>query len=520
LADSPLTFELAEPRDDHARTVMEWRNDAQTLAMSFHHQPKVWDTFRLEYQRDYFRAPELPPLFALSGGERVAFLRFRPVVHPRDPALRCCDISINVAPAVRGRGLGTAVLVAARRRMEESGYDDLLAEVRVENEASRRAFVAAGFHEVDTIAKTVDTGERCSVVRFLAPLNAGFRSSRVFVIAEAGSNWRMGAPARDMKMARALIDVAADAGADAVKFQTYRPETVYVANAGGSDYLAAAGVKEDIRDIFADLAMPYEMIPELAGYCRERSVEFMSTPFSTRDFDEIDPHVRIHKCASYENGHLRLLQRFARSGKPLLMSTGASNEEDIEWAVETYRSNGGSQLCLLQCTARYPAPLEALNLSVIPHLKRRFGVTVGLSDHSREAVFGPIAAVALGARVIEKHYTLHPSLPGPDHAFAVSPDGLRAMIEGIRAAEKVVGSGIKEVLPAEDELRAYARRGIQAVRAIVKGEPLKEGTNIDILRPGKQRVGLHPKNLPRIEGRPAARDIPLGDGINEGDWIE
>jgi N-acetylneuraminate synthase len=246
----------------------------------------------------------------------------------------------------------------------------------------------------------------------------------------------------------------------------------------------------------------------------------MSTPFSVADFAAIDPFVRVHKCASYENSHLRLLEAFARAGKPLVMSTGASTEEDLAWAVDTFRRAGGRELCLTQCTARYPAPLDSLNLASIPWMKRRFGVTVGLSDHSSHPTYGPLAAVALGARVIEKHYTLDRRLPGPDHAFAVTPEELKRLVEGVRAVEQTLGSGVKEVLPAEQELRAYARRGIQAIRAIARGEALQEGVNIDVLRPGKQRIGVHPKNLARIEGRASTRDIPLGDGIVEGDWSD
>jgi N-acetylneuraminate synthase len=319
-------------------------------------------------------------------------------------------------------------------------------------------------------------------------------------------------------MARALIDVAAEAGADAVKFQTYRPETVYVPNAGRSDYLSEAGIREDISAIFADLAMPYELLPELADHCRARGIAFMSTPFSLADLAAVDPHVRMHKCASYENSHLRLLQAFARTGKPLILSTGASTEADIAWAVDTFRAAGGRELCLLQCTAKYPAPLDALNLSTIPWLKRRFGTLVGLSDHSREPLAGPMAAVALGARVIEKHYTLDRRLPGPDHAFAVTADELRAMVRAVREVEQTLGTGAKEVLAAEQELRTYARRGVQAKREIAQGETLREGVNIEALRPGKQRMGAHPRLLPTMEGKRATRDIAVGDGVREGDW--
>jgi N-acetylneuraminate synthase len=341
---------------------------------------------------------------------------------------------------------------------------------------------------------------------------------RVFIIAEAGSNWRMGTPKRDMAMAKALIDVAVEAGADAVKFQTYRPETVYVENAGTSDYLSDAGIKEDIRDIFADLSMPYEMIPQLAEYCARQGIMFMSTPFSPADFEAINPYVKVHKIASYEISHLRLLECCARSGKPLIQSTGAAREEDISWAVDTFRAHGGQQMMLMQCTARYPAPLDSLNLRVIPWLTQRFGVPAGLSDHSRETLIGPVTAVALGARAIEKHYTLDKRLPGPDHAFALTPTELKSMVDAVRAAEQSLGDGKKIVLPAEQELHAYAQRRVQAIRPISKGERFQEGQSMAILRPGRQRQGAHPREIAMIEGKTATRDIPLGDGIRSGDW--
>lgn len=343
---------------------------------------------------------------------------------------------------------------------------------------------------------------------------------RVFIIAEAGSNWRMGTKKRDLAAARTLIEAAAEAGADAVKFQTYRPETVYVTNAGASDYLSAAGISDDIHEIFADLAMPYEMIPELMKHAQLHGIKFMSSPFSVADFDAIDPYVEAHKIASFELSHLRLLERAARSKKPLFLSCGASNVRDITWAVDTFHAAGGKDLVLLQCTSKYPAPASSLNLRVIPWLRQRFNLPVGLSDHSREPTTAPIAAVALGAHVIEKHFTLNNNLPGPDHAFAITVPELRELVRQIRLTEQMLGSADKVIQEDEAELAAYARRGVQAISPIAQGELLREGVNIDTLRPGKQRLGIHPKHLQRIEGKPTTRDIPIGDGIHYGDWVE
>lgn len=339
----------------------------------------------------------------------------------------------------------------------------------------------------------------------------------VFVIAEAGSNWRMGTPARDLEMAFRLIDAAAEAGADAVKFQTYRARTVYVTGAGASDYLAETGEERSINDIFEDLEMPYEMIPRLAEHAAAASIEFMSTPFSLEDLAAVDPWVRRHKVASYELCHVRLVQAAAATGKPLIMSTGAATVGDIEFGVSTARASGATDITLLQCTASYPAPPESLNLGSIPWLMEAFGVHAGLSDHSTDPVVAPTAAVALGATVIEKHFTIDRRLPGPDHPFAIEPDELAHMVRSVRAAAAAVGDGIKAVAAAETELRAFAVRAIQATRGIGAGEALVEGVNLDVLRPGRRTAGLHPRHLDALAGRRAARDIAAGDGIGADD---
>jgi sialic acid synthase SpsE/RimJ/RimL family protein N-acetyltransferase len=513
-------FECVQPIKDHARLIMQWRNDPLSLEMSYHIEHKQIDSFYNEFLADYFSMQDLPPLFIIHEGKRVGFLRFRPAGHPTDPYRRVCEISINIAPEFRNRGLGKHALIEIKEWVKAQGYDDIYAEVKEKNKNSQKLFLSAGYKQIKSIHKTIsDTGKTFSVCCYLAPLTEEKKGAgRVFVVAEAGSNWRMGTAKRDRDMAKALVDVAVDAGADAVKFQTYRPETLYVHNAGQSGYLMDLGITEDIFTLFADLAMPYELVEEIAAYCKGQGIQFMSTAFSEKDFEAVDPHVSIHKIASYEISHIHLLRLAARSGKPLVLSTGASEEGDIAWAVEAFRKNGGKDLTLLQCTSKYPADPASMNLQVIPWLKRRFKVDVGLSDHSRDPIVAPVSAVALGATLIEKHFTLSNALPGPDHSFAVLPHELKQMVEAIRVAEKMRGSGLKKIDPCEEELRAYARRGVQALRKIGKGEPFHEGKNIAVLRPGNQRAGVHPMFLPDLEGKSAKREISAGSGIEQGDW--
>lgn len=514
-----MRFELVTRTENDARQVMAWRNDPDTLRFSFHTAPKVWPAFASEFD-EYFAFPDLPPLFVLLEDQRIAFLRFDSVADPIYLWRRCCSISINVAPECRGKGLGTKILKEVQPWIKHQGYDTLYAEIKIDNESSFTAFTTAGFARLDDGLKILpESGEQIPIRRCLCDLtHKNTPELPVKIVAEIGSNWRMGTPARDMEMARKLIDIAVDAGADAVKFQLFRPETIYVPNAGSPQYLDEAGISTPIQDLFVDLMMQHEMLIELHAYCLHAGIEFMATPFSPAAFSFIDPLVNCHKIASYEIGHVHLLQMAAASKKPIYLSTGAATIDEIDWAVNVIRQHGGTSITLLQCTASYPAPSASMNLRAIPWLKQRFNVSVGLSDHSRHPTNAPVAAVALGATVIEKHFTLHNKLPGPDHAFALLPDELKAMVAAIREAEAMRGAPIKIVDEADQELRLFACRGIQAIKEISAGDQLKEGENIAILRPGNRTKGIHARFLGDIEGRKAQRNIPLGEGLQIGDY--
>jgi N,N'-diacetyllegionaminate synthase len=336
-----------------------------------------------------------------------------------------------------------------------------------------------------------------------------------FVIAEAGSNWKCGSYDDDMNMASNLIKTAAKSGADAIKFQTYRSHTVYAPNAGESDYLADQGFKKNINEIFDYLSMPYKMIPELSLICKNEGIELMSTPFSIEDAKNIDPFVSVHKIASYEINHIKLLEYLASTSKPLIISTGASIPEEIEYAIKIVNNKGNKKIVLLQCTAKYPAPFESLNLSVIPFLKSKYNLPVGLSDHSLDPILAPVLSVGLGATVIEKHFTLDKNLPGPDHSFALDPMELTLMIKSIRQADIAKGYGIKNILPEEEELRRFATRSLQATKSIKQGDVLHEGLNFDVLRPGKNSRGSEARYVFKIEGKKATKNYKIGEGILE-----
>jgi N-acetylneuraminate synthase len=325
-----------------------------------------------------------------------------------------------------------------------------------------------------------------------------------FVIAEAGSNHN-----GDFELAKELIDVAAGAGADAVKFQTFRAEDMYVEESGEVEYLDD---DRSIYDIIESMEMPYEWIPELRDYCHDQGVQFLSTPFDERSARELKEYVPAWKVASYTSSHIPFLEFLAGTDKPIIMSTGAHDLNEVAESVDVLREAGVSDLVLLQCVAAYPTPLSDINVRAIETLQEEFRVLAGLSDHTLDPVTAPAAAVALGASVVEKHFTLDNSMEGPDHEFALEPDELDRMVSAVRDTETALGSVEKRVLDIEEELYEKARRAIQAVDEIDAGEEFTP-ENVKVLRPGERDAGLHPKFYDEIIGKTAARTVQKGRGI-------
>lgn len=329
-----------------------------------------------------------------------------------------------------------------------------------------------------------------------------------YVIAEAGSNHN-----GDLETAKELVDVAADAGADAVKFQTFRAADLYVEDSGEVEYLDD---DRSIYEIIESMEMPYEWIPELHDHCHERGIQFMSTPFDERSAAELAEYVPAWKVASYTSSHIPFLEYLAGTDKPIIMSTGAHELDEVAESVAALRDAGAADLVVLQCVAAYPTPLPEINVSVVETLRDELGVLTGLSDHTLDPVTAPTAAVALGACVVEKHFTLDTSMEGPDHEYALEPDELDRMVSAIRDTEAALGTGEKRVLETEAELYEKARRAIHAVADIEAGEQFTT-ENTKVLRPGDREAGLDPTFYDEILGATAASAIRNGDGIRWDD---
>jgi N,N'-diacetyllegionaminate synthase len=319
-----------------------------------------------------------------------------------------------------------------------------------------------------------------------------------YVVAEAGANHN-----RDLAMGKELIDVAAEAGVDAVKFQTYSAETLYSKKTPKFSYLEEQTSK-DTWQLIKDIELPREWQAELQAWAHKRGIVFFSTPFDYRAVDELDAlGVPAYKIASFEIVDLPLIGYTAAKGRPMILSTGLATYEDIHDAVETCRRAGNRDVVLLQCASLYPAPPARINLRAMETMRRAFGVPVGLSDHTL-GIHVAGAAVAMGACMVEKHFTLSRTLPGPDHPFAIEPAELKAMVKQIRDIEAALGDGRKVgPAPEEEEMHQKARRSLIAARAIPKGTRI-ERDMIAVKRPG---FGIRPKLIDLVVGRVSKADI-------------
>jgi N-acetylneuraminate synthase len=323
-----------------------------------------------------------------------------------------------------------------------------------------------------------------------------------YIIAELSANHN-----GRFEQAAALIHAAMECGADAVKLQTYTADTITL-RSDRPEFRVGGGTLWDgrtLHDLYGEAYTPWDWQPKLKKVADELGIDLFSTPFDPTAVDFLEKMgVPAHKIASFELVDLPLIEKIARTGKPIIMSTGMATLAEIAEAVDTIRRAGNEQLALLKCNSAYPAPPEEMNLRTIPHLAEAFGVPAGLSDHTL-GIAVPVAAVALGACIIEKHFTLSRAEPGPDSAFSLEPSEFKAMVEAVRTAEKAVGK-VHYGISGKDEVSRTFRRSLFVVSDVRAGE-LFTAENVRSIRPGH---GLPPKHLPEVLGRRAARNISRG----------
>ena len=326
------------------------------------------------------------------------------------------------------------------------------------------------------------------------------------IIAEAGVNHN-----GSLKTALQMVDAAALAGADFVKFQTFKTDSLVTASVKTAEYQKANCKADTQRDMLRKLELPYSDFRILADHCREKGIGFLSTPFDKESIDFLSTlGMKYMKVPSGEITNLPYLRNIASTQTPVIISTGMSTLADVENALQVFYDAGYSRsdITLLHCTTQYPTPFSDVNLRAMLTLREAFGIATGYSDHTR-GIEIPIAATALGATVIEKHFTLDTSMPGPDHAASLNPDELEEMVRRISHVSMALGSAVKRVTPSERKNMEAARKSIVAATDIKEGEFFTED-NLTVKRPG---TGISPMRWDEIIGKASTRFYKADDLI-------
>ena len=489
---------------DDLERLLAWRNDPATVAASLSSRG-VGREEHARWLRGIVDDPRRGLFVVLDGDQLVGTVR-------ADLADDAHELSWTVAPEARGRGLGKRMVVLLADRLP----GPLTAQVKTGNVASRRIAESIGMRlvgetegvlyyrrESSRVASATPSAEDRSMVegfeiagRVIGP------DEPTYIVAEMSANH-----GHDFDRAVELIHAAHRAGADAIKLQTYTADTLTIDSDAEPFQIGAGTLWEgrNLYDLYGEAMTPWAWQPKLKEIAEGLGMPLFSTPFDASAVDFLEAmDVPAHKVASFEIVDLELIRRIAETGKPMIVSTGMATLAEIDEAVATIRATGNKNLALLVCTSAYPSPPEAMNLRTIPHLARAFGVPTGLSDHTM-GIAVPVAAVALGARIIEKHFTLSRDEPGPDSAFSLEPHEFAAMVDAVRTTEKALGRVRYGVGESEKASRVF-RRSLFVVEDIAAGEPFTR-RNVRSIRPGH---GLAPKHLPQVLGRRAARDLTRG----------
>jgi pseudaminic acid synthase len=488
---------------DDALDVLGWRNDPTTRAMS-----RDTDVIEEEVHLAWFERalgdPRLLLLIGEEGGAKVGMVRI--------DRGEISEISININPLYRGRGRGGALLAKALACFD----GPLLAEVKHGNAASKRLFAKAGF---------VLAGEHAGMLCYRRgevsrPSSKAPEAARViriagrkigpgeppFIIAELSGNHN-----GDIDRALAMVDAAKAAGADAIKLQTYTADTITIDH-GGPGFVIESGLWEGRRlyELYQEASTPWDWHPRLFERAADLGVILFSTPFDESAVKFLQRlRAPAYKIASFELVDLPLIQCVARAAKPMIMSTGLASPEEIGEAVTAARAAGCDDLVLLHCTSGYPTPAREMHLRTMQHLAAAHGVLTGLSDHTLGTGVS-VAAVALGACVIEKHFTLARADGGPDSAFSLEPDEFKRLVDDCRTAWEALGEVRYTEVESERPQRDL-RRSLYVVADIPRGGRLT-AENVRSIRPG---YGLAPKHLADVLGRSASRDLQRGAPL---DW--
>ncbi len=464
-----LTIRLATP--DDCKRVFDLSNDPIVRANSIHSETIKWEEHCVWFQK-HIHIPQ-EPFYIVEDKHKnlVAQVRFSKNPLP--------TISISITPDFRGKGLACSIIRLASKK---SNYDEVIAYIKKENVPSLKSFQRAGYQIC---------GEENGLIKT-------YYKKPVYIIAEMSANH-----CGDFELAKKIIKTAKEIGADAVKVQTYTADTITI-NSQNKEFLIQDDnlwKGENLYHLYQKAYTPWEWQGKLKEYADEIGIDFFSTPFDYTAVDFLESiHVPMYKIASFEAFDYPLIKYAARLGKPMIISVGISSFEEIQEAIAACKSVGNDNITILKCTSAYPAKPEDMNLNTIKDLQEKFGpqgIKIGLSDHSMSIV-PPITAVALGAKVIEKHFTLDRALGGADSGFSLNVEEFSAMVKAVRETEKVLGNVSYQV----DEKNRKFARSLYVVKPIKKGEKFTK-ENVRSIRPAN---GLHPKYYEAILGKTAKKD--------------
>jgi len=407
-------------------------------------------------------------------------------------------ISISIKKEYRGRGLGHLLLNKAIKRIRIDDYEvkKIIAYIKKENIVSKKIFERAGFELIDN--NYLYEAQKAIIMEY--------RYNKTLIVAELSANHN-----NSINTAKKTIEAAAESGADAIKIQTYTADTITI-NCDNDYFKIKQGTIWDGRtlyDLYKEAYTPWEWHDELKILAESLGLMFFSTPFDITAVDFLESkNVPMYKIASFEITDIPLIEYTASKGKPMIISTGIAEIQDLNDAIDACRRVGNNDITLLKCTSSYPAPVEQVNLLTMVDMKKNFNVKVGLSDHTLGKDVA-VAAVALGAEIIEKHFIIDRKIGGPDASFSMEPTEFKSMVESIYNVEKALGT-IDYNLSSTSLKNREIARSLFAVEDIKAGEKITK-ENVRSIRPG---FGLKPKCLKDIIGKRVIKDIERGTPLN------
>ena len=501
-----------EKCDYDAELIMNWRNDPITLINSFRMEKYNLNEFKKMFYEKYF-INQLPPLFALYNNEKVAFIGSMDTDN-KD----IIEISINICPRFRGKKLSVPIIKEVLDYIKKN-YQEITkinAEIKYFNEASIKCFKKSNFEFKEKFTKNkeiinlyqYDFNKKNEENVFLINNRKIGKSYATYIIAELSCNHN-----QNINLAYKLIDAAADSGADAVKLQTYTPDTLTL-NCDKPIFKDCLNGTlwegKTLYELYSKAYTPWEWHKDLYDYAKLRGLDIFSSPFDTTAVDLLESlNTPAYKIASFEITDHILIKKIAQTKKPVIISSGMASKEELEEALSLLKENGTTEIAMLKCTSAYPAKHEDANLNTIQDMINTFDVVGGLSDHTL-GIEVPIASVVLGGRIIEKHFKIYDQSESEDDAFSLNPQEFKQMVDSVRKVEKSLGVIKYSGTNSESKSKKF-RRSLFVIKDMKKDDIFSEN-NVKSIRPSN---GLHTKYYIDILGKKASKDIEYGTPL---DW--